>query len=94
MSRIYICRMGLLLDCVLYVKFAYIFGFSCYVLEDAKWLIGRRFYDLCIMSDVNLWPFKVIVGVGNKPSIIVTYKEEEKQLAAKEIASMVLRKMK
>ena len=78
MSRIYICRMGLLLDCVLYVKFAYIFGFSCYVLENAKWLIGRRFCDLCIASDMKLWPFKVIAGVGDKANIDVTYNGEEK----------------
>ena len=57
-------------------------------------MIGRRFCDPCIVSDVKLWPFKVIAGVGDKPSIVVTYKGEEKQFAAEEISSMVLTKMK
>ena len=43
---------------------------------------------------MKLWPFKVIVGVGEKPSIVVTYKGEEKQFVAEEISSMVLTKMK
>ena len=70
------------------------FCFSCYVLADAKRLIGKRFFDPCVVSDVKLWPFKVIAGVGNKPIIIVTYKREEKQFTAEEISSMVLTKMK
>ena len=64
------------------------------LLADAKRLIGRRFADPCVASDVKLWPFKVIAGVGDKPSIVVTYKGEEKQFAAEEISSMVLTKMK
>eukprot|EP00253_Pinus_taeda_P012156 PITA_12156 len=61
---------------------------------DAKWLIGRRFSDPSVVSDAKLWPFKVISGVGDKPSIVVTYKGEEKHFAAEEISSMVLTKMK
>ncbi|KAH6762668.1 heat shock protein 70 [Perilla frutescens var. hirtella] len=61
---------------------------------DAKRLIGRRFNDLSVQSDIILWPFKVIPGPGDKPMITATYKGEEKQFAAEQISSMVLTKMK
>eukprot|EP00253_Pinus_taeda_P018172 PITA_18172 len=64
------------------------------IVFDAKRLIGRRFSDPSVVSDAKLWPFKVISGVGDKPSIVVTYKGEEKHFAAEEISSMVLTKMK
>ncbi|KAJ4704731.1 Heat shock cognate 70 kDa protein [Melia azedarach] len=61
---------------------------------DAKRLIGRRFTDASVQSDIKLWPFKVIPGPGDKPMIVVTYKGEDKQFAAEEISSMVLIKMR
>ncbi|KAL3521085.1 hypothetical protein ACH5RR_019234 [Cinchona calisaya] len=61
---------------------------------DAKRLIGRKFSDPCVQTDMNLWPFKVILGPRNKPMIVVSYNGEEKQFAAEEISSMVLTKMK
>ncbi|KAL7173443.1 hypothetical protein ACSBR2_032829 [Camellia fascicularis] len=61
---------------------------------DAKRLIGRRYSDASVQSDIKLWPFKVIAGPGDKPMIVVSYKGEEKQFAAEEISSMVLIKMK
>ncbi|PNX54907.1 heat shock cognate 70 kDa, partial [Trifolium pratense] len=62
---------------------------------DAKRLIGRRFSDASVQSDMKLWPFKVIAGgTGDKPMIVVNYKNEEKQLTAEEISSMVLLKMR
>ncbi|XP_044487248.1 heat shock cognate 70 kDa protein-like [Mangifera indica] len=61
---------------------------------DAKRLIGRRFSDPAVQSDMKLWPFKVIAGPGDKPMIVVQYKWEEKQFAPEEISSMVLTKMK
>nr|GME09951.1 heat shock cognate 70 kDa protein 2-like [Ipomoea batatas]GME16556.1 heat shock cognate 70 kDa protein 2-like [Ipomoea batatas] len=61
---------------------------------DAKRLIGRRFSDPSVQSDMKLWPFKVVAGAGDKPMIVVTYKGEEKQFSAEEISSMVLTKMK
>ncbi|XP_073057178.1 heat shock 70 kDa protein 5-like [Primulina eburnea] len=60
----------------------------------AKRLIGRRFSDPLVQKDVMHWPFKVVSGHENKPMIVVTYKDEEKQFAAEEISSMVLTKMK
>ncbi|KAJ8476723.1 hypothetical protein OPV22_020450 [Ensete ventricosum] len=61
---------------------------------DAKRLIGRRFSDPSVQSDMKLWPFKVIAGPGDKPMIVVQHKGEEKQFAPEEISSMVLTKMK
>ncbi|KAK2976869.1 hypothetical protein RJ640_009320 [Escallonia rubra] len=61
---------------------------------DAKRLIGRRFSDTSVQSDVKLWPFKVIPGADDKPMIAITYKGEEKQLAPEEVSSMVLVKMR
>ncbi|XP_009615698.1 heat shock 70 kDa protein [Nicotiana tabacum] len=61
---------------------------------DAKRLIGRRFSDPSVQSDMKHWPFKVVPGPGDKPMIVVQYKGEEKQFAPEEISSMVLTKMK
>nr|AKA95376.1 heat shock protein 70 [Bryum argenteum] len=61
---------------------------------DAKRLIGRRFSDASVQSDMKLWPFKVTPGPGEKPMISVQYKGEEKTFAAEEVSSMVLIKMK
>ncbi|XP_062013850.1 heat shock cognate 70 kDa protein 2-like [Rosa rugosa] len=60
---------------------------------DAKRLIGRRFSDASVISDMKLWPFKVC-GVGDKPMIVVNYKSVEKKFTAEEISSMVLIKMR
>ncbi|KAI9081320.1 hypothetical protein K1719_036741 [Acacia pycnantha] len=61
---------------------------------DAKRLIGRRFSDPSVQSDMKHWPFNVVSGPGDKPMIVVQYKGEKKQFAAEEISSMVLTKMK
>ncbi|XP_052186189.1 heat shock cognate 70 kDa protein-like isoform X2 [Diospyros lotus] len=61
---------------------------------DAKRLIGQRFSDKLVQSDMKLWPFKVVDGSGDKPVIEVTYKHEKKQFTPEEISSMVLLKMR
>ncbi|XP_045815379.1 heat shock 70 kDa protein 18-like [Trifolium pratense] len=61
---------------------------------DAKRLIGRKFSDTIVQSDMKLWPFKVIGGLDDKPMIVVNYNNEEKQFSAEEISSMVLAKMR
>ncbi|XLR63446.1 hypothetical protein HN51_068156 [Arachis hypogaea] len=61
---------------------------------DAKRLIGRKYKDPTIENDLKLWPFKVVSGVDDKPMIMVNYKGKEKCLAAEEISSMILTKMK
>jgi len=60
---------------------------------DAKRLIGRRFADSEVQSDMKHWPFKV-VDEGSKPKIEVEYKGEKKRFTPEEISSMVLVKMK
>jgi L1 cell adhesion molecule like protein len=60
---------------------------------DAKRLIGRRFNDAEVQSDMKHWPFKV-VDVGGKPVIQAEYKGETKKFTPEEISSMVLLKMK
>ncbi|KAL6273436.1 hypothetical protein ACE6H2_024128 [Prunus campanulata] len=61
---------------------------------DAKRLIGRRFSDASVQSDVKLWPFKVIEDPNGKPKIVVIHRGEERKFAAEQISSLVLRKMK
>uniref|UniRef100_A0A8I6X742 Heat shock 70 kDa protein n=1 Tax=Hordeum vulgare subsp. vulgare TaxID=112509 RepID=A0A8I6X742_HORVV len=59
-----------------------------------KRLMGRRFSDASVQADTKLWPFKVIAGRGDKPMISANYKRKPKLLAAEEIGSMLLAKMK
>lgn len=60
---------------------------------DAKRLIGRRFDDVSVQSDLKHWPF-VVVDVDGKPKIQLTYKNETKIYSPEEISSMILTKMK
>jgi molecular chaperone DnaK (HSP70) len=46
-----------------------------YSVFDAKWLIGRKFDDAEVQSDLKLFPFK-----AGKPYIRVEYKGEKKNL--------------
>lgn len=59
---------------------------------DAKRLIGRKFSDATVQSDMKHWPFKVINK--GKPVIQVEYSGEIKTFAPEEISSMILGKMK
>ncbi|CAL5191498.1 unnamed protein product [Lathyrus oleraceus] len=61
---------------------------------DAKRLIGRKYSDSVIQSDILLWPFKVIADDNDKPMILVSYKGEEKHLVAEEISAMILTQMR
>ena len=67
--------------------------FFIVIFSDAKRLIGRKFSDYVVQNDIKLWPFKVI-GVNDKPMIIVKYKGQEKRFCAEEISSMILTKMR
>jgi len=60
---------------------------------DAKRLIGRKFSDSCVQSDMKHWSFKVVER-DTKPKIQVDYKGETKEFFAEEVSSMVLIKMK
>ncbi|KAL3251304.1 hypothetical protein ABHI18_010715 [Aspergillus niger] len=60
---------------------------------DAKRLIGRRFADAEVQSDMKHWPFKV-VEKGGKPIVEVEFKGETKQFTPEEVSSMILTKMR
>uniref|UniRef100_A0A8C2G2R0 Heat shock protein 8 n=1 Tax=Cyprinus carpio TaxID=7962 RepID=A0A8C2G2R0_CYPCA len=60
---------------------------------DAKRLIGRRFDDGVVQSDMKHWPFNVI-NDNTRPKVQVDYKGETKSFYPEEISSMVLVKMK
>ncbi|XP_034623819.1 heat shock-related 70 kDa protein 2 [Trachemys scripta elegans] len=60
---------------------------------DAKRLIGRKYDDTTVQSDMKHWPFRV-VSEGGKPKVEVEYKGEKKTFFPEEISSMVLTKMK
>ena len=60
---------------------------------DAKRLIGRKFEDATVQSDMKHWPFNVISD-GGKPKIQIEFKGETKTFFPEEISSMVLLKMK
>ncbi|KAK0543296.1 Hsp70 chaperone [Tilletia horrida] len=60
---------------------------------DAKRLIGRKFADNEVQSDMKHWPFKVI-DQGSKPIIQVESKGETKTFTPEEISAMVLTKMR
>lgn len=56
-------------------------------------MIGRKFEDAPVQSDMKHWPFEVISD-GGKPKLQVDYKGESKTFFPEEISSMVLTKMK
>jgi len=60
---------------------------------DAKRLIGRKFSDSVVQSDMKHWSFDV-VDDNTKPKIQVEYKGETKTFFPEEISSMVLTKMR
>ena len=60
---------------------------------DAKRLIGRKYHDDVVQSDMKHWPFKV-VNDASKPKLQVEYKGDVKTFTPEEISSMVLTKMK
>jgi len=60
---------------------------------DAKRLIGRKYADSTVASDMKHWPFTVVDASG-LPKLKVEYKNEEKTYTPEEVSSMVLTKMK
>merc|ERR1711868_132139 len=61
---------------------------------DAKRLIGRKFNDAAVQSDIKHFSYTVSAGDGGRPQIEVEYKGESKKFMPEEISSMVLIKMK
>jgi L1 cell adhesion molecule like protein len=60
---------------------------------DAKRLIGRKFNDSTVQTDMSHWPFTVKDSNG-KVQIDVDYKNEHKSYLPEEISAMVLTKMR
>lgn len=60
---------------------------------DAKRIIGRKYNDPVVQSDMKYWPFTV-VNVNDKPHIEVEFQGTKKQFTPEQISSMVLMKMK
>merc|ERR1719457_417033 len=56
---------------------------------DAKRLIGRKFEDSTVQSDMKHWPFEVVDAAG-RPKLQVEYKNETKTFTPEEVSSMVL----
>jgi len=61
---------------------------------DAKRLIGRKFSDSTVKSDMTHWPFTVKSGTADKPLVEVDFKGERTTFQPEEISAMVLTKMK
>ena len=61
---------------------------------DAKRLIGKKYNDPQVQSDMRHWPFKISQGDGGKCIIHAEYMEEQKTFQPEEISSMILMKMK
>jgi heat shock protein 1/8 len=61
---------------------------------DAKRLMGRKFSDEAVQSDLRHLPFTVIQATGDKPMIEVTHKGETRLFSPEEISAMVLGRMK
>ena len=56
-------------------------------------MIGRKFADQAVQTDMKTWPFEVI-NDGGKPKLQVEYKGEKKMFFPEEVSSMILVKMK
>lgn len=56
---------------------------------DAKRLIGRKYDDAEIQSDLKAWPYEVL-NEGGRPKIAVDYMGERKKFHPEEISAMVL----
>jgi len=61
---------------------------------DTKRMIGRKYSDPIVQSDMKHWPFKVIQGDNDRPKIQVELKGSLKEFYPEEISSMILGKMK
>mmetsp|Transcript_26080 Transcript_26080/g.42756 ORF Transcript_26080/g.42756 Transcript_26080/m.42756 type:complete len:236 (+) Transcript_26080:116-823(+) len=61
---------------------------------NSKRLIGRKFSDAVVQTDIKRWPFEVVAKEVDKPYIRVSCKGEDNYFAAEEISSMILLKMK
>lgn len=59
-----------------------------------KRLIGRKFTDKEVQSDIKHWPFKVVPKPDGRPAVSVEVDGKTQTLSAEELSSMVLTKMR
>lgn len=71
--------------------FINILNHICFLVLDAKRLIGRNFDDISVQSNMRHWPFTV---VDNKNSPKLKFENREEIFSAEEISSIILTKMK
>lgn len=62
-------------------------------LYDVKRLIGRRFKDKVVQTDIGRLPYKIIEQ-GGQPMIVVQVNGQDKHLRPEEVSAMILSKMK
>ena len=60
---------------------------------DVKRLIGRKFSDSTVQSDMKFMPYKIIDKDG-KPYVKINFKNEDKVYSPEEVSAMILSKMK
>ena len=61
---------------------------------DVKRLIGRKFSDSSVQKDAKLFPYKLVKGNSDKPTVEIEVNNDRKQFAPEEVSAMVLRRMK
>jgi len=61
---------------------------------DAKRLIGRKYSDKTVQSDMKHLPYELTSGAGGKPFIKVSQSGKDTKLAPEEVSAFILQKMK
>eukprot|EP00192_Tetraselmis_astigmatica_P008073 CAMPEP_0117676060 /NCGR_PEP_ID=MMETSP0804-20121206/15947_1 /TAXON_ID=1074897 /ORGANISM="Tetraselmis astigmatica, Strain CCMP880" /LENGTH=645 /DNA_ID=CAMNT_0005485125 /DNA_START=89 /DNA_END=2026 /DNA_ORIENTATION=- len=61
---------------------------------DAKRMIGRKFSEPAVQSDMDFWPFVVRQGEDDKPLIEAEYRGELQTFSPEQISAMLLEKLK
>jgi L1 cell adhesion molecule like protein len=61
---------------------------------DAKRMIGRKFADPVIQSDLKLWPYSVVADASGRPHIEAEFKGAREKFYPEQISAMVLSHMK
>ncbi|XP_076956493.1 heat shock cognate 70 kDa protein-like [Bidens hawaiensis] len=62
--------------------------------QDVKRLMGARFNDGVVKKYIDIRPFKVIEGSGEKPIIVFEHELKEKKFSPEEVSSLILRNLK
>nr|GEV53395.1 hypothetical protein [Tanacetum cinerariifolium] len=60
------------------------------VVNDIEFAVGKGGKR----KDIESWPFKIIEGPEEKPTVVIEFKGEEKKFSPEELSAMVLKKMK